>query len=363
MFFVVSSGRSGTQTIARALSLVPGCVCLHEPSPELILESSAYRYGNISPAELAKILRETRQATINGSVYCESNQTLSLIIPVLADVFPEARYIWLIRNGLDVVASAYQKQWYTGHSENHDRYEDCSALEKAWIDGRIQGDRCGDMRAVEWANLDRFGRCCWYWSYTNRVIEKDLEQYAPGRFFFLRLEEIDKELKKLVDWMGLEVGLVSPVERHNVAKRVPYHWTDWSFEERKTFDYWCGNLMDRFYPSWRIYTGKDRELFVVPAFRGLRQQIEMASEQLKKQGERLQQQSEQLKRRDVQLKEQSERLQQYMEQLKPQGDQLEHLAAQNRNLNLQLSQLQNSWSWKITAPLRKVSGVLSRLKR
>jgi len=41
---------------------------------------------------------------------------------------------------------------------------------------------------------------------------------------------------------------------------------------------------------------------------------------------------------------------------------LKHLTAQNSNLNFQISQLRNSWSWKITAPLRKVGGVLLRLK-
>ena len=45
-----------------------------------------------------------------------------------------------------------------------------------------------------------------------------------------------------------------------------------------------------------------------------------------------------------------------------QSEQLKHLVAQNRNLSFQLSQLRNSWSWKITAPLRKVAGVLIRLK-
>jgi hypothetical protein len=43
-------------------------------------------------------------------------------------------------------------------------------------------------------------------------------------------------------------------------------------------------------------------------------------------------------------------------------EQLKYLTAENRNLNFQVSQLRNSWSWKITAPLRKVGGVLIRLK-
>jgi hypothetical protein len=41
---------------------------------------------------------------------------------------------------------------------------------------------------------------------------------------------------------------------------------------------------------------------------------------------------------------------------------VQYLVAQNRSLNFQISQLRNSWSWKITAPLRKVGGVLIRLK-
>jgi hypothetical protein len=41
--------------------------------------------------------------------------------------------------------------------------------------------------------------------------------------------------------------------------------------------------------------------------------------------------------------------------------QLKHLVAENSNLSFQVSQLRNSWSWKITAPLRKVGEVLLRL--
>jgi hypothetical protein len=320
MFFIVSTGRSGTQTIARTLSLLPGCVCLHEPSPELILESSQYRYGKIDQIELSNLLRESRQRTVNGCVYCEANQTLSLIIPVLTDVFPEARYIWLIRNGLDVVASAYQKQWYTGHSENHDRYEDCSQLEKAWIDGRIQGDLCGDLNADDWRKLDRFGRCCWYWSYVNRVIDADLHKYSPDRFLMLRIEDIDKDFESIVDWMGLKDEVVPSVGRYNISKRVPYHWTEWSAEERKTFDYWCGDLMGRFYPRWRTCFDKDFELFVTSAFKNIKQKREIALEQvklkdgqLKEQSDLLQQYREQLKRQHRQIKEQSERLQQLRE--------------------------------------------------
>jgi hypothetical protein len=256
MFFVVSTGRSGSKTIAQLLSLIGGCVCLHEPPPELIRESSAYRYGIADEAHLEAILKDTRSPRVNGSVYCESSQTLSLILPVLVDVFPQARYIWLMRNGLDTVASAYSKQWYSGHSENHDRYEDCPPLEQAWIDGRIEGHRCGDVSPEQWAALDRFGRCCWYWSYVTRLIESDLQRYASDRFWLVRLETLDRQIPGLLSWMDLQAAMVPVAKRTNVGKREPYPWTVWTAEQRRVFEHWCGDLMDRFYPQWRTPTGE-----------------------------------------------------------------------------------------------------------
>jgi hypothetical protein len=256
MFFVVSTGRAGSKLISHLLSAVDGCTCEHEPEPALILEASAYRYGDISQEETVALLRETRSPRLNGDVYCESNQTLSLLIPVLVRVFPQARFIWLMRNGRDMVASAYSKQWYSGHSENHDRYEDCTPLEKRWIDGRIQGDRCGDLSAAAWASLDRFGHCCWYWYYVNDLIARDLAQYAPNRYYRIHLEAIDAQLPALLRWMGLKTLLRPAARRINPGKRAAHPWSEWSEAQRDQFEHWCAEQMDKFYPGWRAGNGE-----------------------------------------------------------------------------------------------------------
>ena len=111
MFFVVSTGRSGSTSLARSLDRIDACHAVHEPAPELILEASGYRGGSVSREKLQSVLRETRHSMVEGRDYCESNQNLALIIPVLRELYPQARFVWLIRNGLDVVASAHQKQW------------------------------------------------------------------------------------------------------------------------------------------------------------------------------------------------------------------------------------------------------------
>lgn len=250
-FFIVTTGRSGSTTIAQALSVIHNVVAVHEPAPELILESSGYRYGIISGEEVRKLLGETRGPIARRSIYVESNQTLSLIIPEIVQVFPEARFIWLLRNGLDVVGSTMQKQWYTGHSENHDRYEDCPPLQQAWIDGRIAADHCGEMSAAQWEATRRFEKCCWYWDYVNRVIEADLDRHAPGRFMLVRLEELDRRLLEVTQWMNLKAAVQPTAPHSNKARRQPYGLADWSANDRETFARRCGELMDRYYPHWR----------------------------------------------------------------------------------------------------------------
>ncbi len=250
-FFIVTTGRSGSTTIARALSVIHNVVAVHEPAPELILESSGYRYGTTSGEEVRTLLRETRSPIASRSIYVESNQTLSLIIPEIVQVFPEARFIWLLRNGLDVVGSTMQKQWYTGHSENHDRYEDCPPLQQAWIDGRIAADRCGEMSADEWEATGRFEKCCWYWDFVNRVIDEDLHKHAPDRFMLVRLEELDRRLPEITRWMNVKATVQPAAPHSNKARRQPYVLADWSQDDRETFVRRCGELMDRYYPQWR----------------------------------------------------------------------------------------------------------------
>jgi hypothetical protein len=319
MIFVVSTGRSGTQSLTALLDSLPGHRCLHEPAPALVRESASWRSGEMTTEEVASLLRETRSPTVDGDVYCESNQTISLIIPVAAEVFPEARFIWLVRSGLDVVASAYQKQWYSGHSENHDRYEDCPPVEKEWIDWRVRADRVGDMGSADWEALSRFGKCCWYWGYVNRVIGSDLAGIAAGRTFFLRLETLQDHLPDLVRWTGGEWEGDVEAPRRNKALRVPYHWSGWSGEEKGLFDRFCGDVMDRHYPTWRGAVDAEGALFAATALSGLQSKAREDSEKI------------------ISLR--------------------GHLKAQierSERLRSRLDWIMSAPSWKLSAPLRKL---------
>jgi glycosyltransferase involved in cell wall biosynthesis len=94
-----------------------------------------------------------------------------------------------------------------------------------------------------------------------------------------------------------------------------------------------------------------------------KERLERQDERLQQQAEQLKRQNEQLERQNEQIRQQGERLKRLGEQLSQQSEHIEQLATENGNLNLELSQLQNSWSWKMTKPLRKASKTLVSLKK
>lgn len=110
MFFVVSTGRCGSKSIANLLSQSSECLCLHEAKPRLIAEATQYLYGELTHEEAVTLLQGTRGAVKEGKVYGESSHKLSLLIPAIRHAFPEAKGVPLIPDGRAPVASMYARR-------------------------------------------------------------------------------------------------------------------------------------------------------------------------------------------------------------------------------------------------------------
>ncbi|MCH9806512.1 MAG: sulfotransferase domain-containing protein [Alphaproteobacteria bacterium] len=274
--FILSTGRSGTMTLARLFQGLESVHAVHEAPPELVLEASGYAYGEVSHETVREIVRESRQAP-EGKTYVESNQNLSLIVAVLEELFADARYIWLVRNGMDMVGSAMQKQWYTGHSENHSRYEDCPPIERMWIDGRLRGDRLGLVPAEEWEAMERFEKICWYWGEINRTISKATSQMGTDKIKTVRLEDLSEQSGEVFQWLGLDAPARGETVA-NTAKSAPYHWTEWTPSQLEAFERHCGDIMDRFYPTWREVVKPENRIFYRPLLAANRASLARAEE-------------------------------------------------------------------------------------
>lgn len=247
--FVVGTGRSGTATLAALLDGLPGCRVVHEASPPLLAEVTGYQRGTLAHHELVELLRRSRRPeAIGGTVLSgEANQRLSFVLPALAEAFPRARIVWLVRDGRDAVASMHHRLWY------HPRE---AALRppavRAWADHRIAANRVGDLPAAAWAGLDAFGRCCWYWAYTNRLIARERARLGLP-VLCLRLEDLGRRLPALWSFLDLDCPVPPQLAHANRASGgSPLGWRVWSRRQRETFRRLCGSTMDRHYPAWDV---------------------------------------------------------------------------------------------------------------
>jgi hypothetical protein len=243
MFFVLGTGRCGSTTIARVLDSLPGLACVHEPEPYLVREAYDYLAGSLSKDELIQRLRETRGGHPAQPRYGESNQKLSFMVAALRAAFPKADYLWLIRNGLAVVASTYYREWYIPNECHKDE----------WSAYRIQGGVVGAVAPDEWARMNSFEKNCWYWSWTNRKIRRDLEAHG-ARWKLVRLEDLDAQVPEIASFLGVAAPAAVEVPVLNLARSGKGKTTKvnyWDHAQRQTFTRVCGPLMDELYPGWR----------------------------------------------------------------------------------------------------------------
>lgn len=243
MFFVLTTGRSGSQTIARTFSQAANCFCRHEPEPQLLAECTRYRYGRMRHSSLAEVLRSTRP-TDDGVVYGEANNRLALILPVLRSAFPDARFVWLVRDGRKFVSSALQRGWFDPSRPGWQ----ANPVERT----RLRGDLVGDVDADEWRRWRPFHKVCWTWQYVNRLVRSEVDHLGAEAHGPVRLEELDSHLDTLVDFRGLIPPPRWNLDRWNsrVARQLDgetvsdplnrvwrlVHWTDWSVEQRRIFE-------------------------------------------------------------------------------------------------------------------------------
>ena len=251
IFFGLSSGRSGSKTLAKTLSQSPDCACLHHPSPQLILEATEYYCGEFSEDVLANVLRLTRPIRDDVRHCGEVNLQLSLIVPLLKEVFPDCKFVWLTRDGRGAVASMYYRGWY--------RPREVSNL-GIWDAARLQGDRTHDFSATAWSRLEPFERCCWIWKKYNSVIEEELSLLSGDRWMRVTLEKLDTSIASLASFLRITPPDQFIVEQSNSRLQPVIAWQEWSTRHRSQFDAICGDDMDRWYPDWRSAEGEWRRV-------------------------------------------------------------------------------------------------------
>jgi hypothetical protein len=258
-FFIVSSGRSGTAMLHKALSAVPGVEMHHEYMVQITQPLAIRRYlGMIGAEETARIVAETFGGAVrysDAAHWGDSSNKLSWLIPDLAAAFPKARFVHLVRDGRKVASSYFHKlgrECYddrsTGILQAH--YDDpghnpAPPPEKKywWPVPRRESEDAGLFRG-----FSQFERICWYWAELNRLVLQDLSHISAERTLFVRLEELrayPSEVRGLYEFLDLpytDAAYAAFARPHNVNRPQDRLLTA---QQRLQFEFIAGDMLAR----------------------------------------------------------------------------------------------------------------------
>lgn len=250
LFFVVSTGRSGTKSISQYLNQFPNVNCQHEPNHFLIALSTQLAHQEISPEQATAVLDSiySQSSVFPDSVYGESDQKLGNLIPLLHQILPLAKFVFLTRNAQDFVLSAMNKNWYSTKEKI-----DGDFLTQLWKENRIQGNQVGSVNNQEWSNMDALEKCAWYWSYWNRLIKSNLRKIPAENYIEIKLEQFENEKEKLFSFLKLNKTSVDfPVSNTTPNARFTKQQF-WSNENKAKLLKWSENEMKELYPESIIF--------------------------------------------------------------------------------------------------------------
>lgn len=197
--FVLSTGRSGTATLAELLALSPKINAYHEPPPDLLKErQSAFHEISSNPDKYARIFVKTRsglmaQAKHQKKFYAETSARLTFFAPVISQICPNARFIHLVRHPGAVVRSGMRRKWYE-------------------MNGRLDRYRVypspDDPFSHKWDTASPFEKICWYWDAYNAFALRFSATIPPERMLLLKAEDLFEgemeTMKKLFEFIQIE---------------------------------------------------------------------------------------------------------------------------------------------------------------
>lgn len=222
--FVLSTGRSGSQSIASLANKHSKVDAYHEPFyNHLKVISTNYSRGILTSQKAKdKLIRlySSLRLSKKGNVYLESDQKLVPLLGILKEIFPEAKYIWLIRNPSDFLKSARARGWFDGDSP---AFNDQTVLlqQQYYSHGcRITGDVLSEGAISGWDQFSVEDKILWYWRYWNEEIERTLTTVPAERKHLIKLKDLNRNQSEFFNFLNLEGPADSkPVMANKVKER------------------------------------------------------------------------------------------------------------------------------------------------
>lgn len=257
--FILGSGRCGTFQISKIFDEYENASAHHEFLFDNILESCVlYKMERISKSDVKNLILSTHMAEVNltnDDVWIDSSNALPWIADVLLEIFPDAKFVHLIRDGRKVVSSFFNKFQTVMY------HEDYVKKQKNWLDNPHNAIKPPPYKNY-WRPLpgygknflnafpkDRFEHLCWYWGEINLHIDNFKDSVNQNNYLEIKLENLVNDInyfESFINFMDLEYKpeLFKKIERPlNVAEPKNYIL---SLEEKIKYDNICGEVAQKF---------------------------------------------------------------------------------------------------------------------
>lgn len=199
--FALSTGRVGTMMLTKLMETCSDVEVYHEALPDM-LYAGKFAYDHPSQLEWIKgaaiggRYELVRNSFIRGKRFIETNNRLTFLALGLAEVFPKAKFVHVIRHPDSFVASGIQRGWYTGSTITEE--------------GRITPR---EVDSEGWTQADKIA---WLWNATNQFCEEVKQKLGEDKVRTIRSEDLFNNATtavELMQWIGLK-----GVNEQNIAQ-------------------------------------------------------------------------------------------------------------------------------------------------
>ncbi|UTW61759.1 sulfotransferase [bacterium SCSIO 12741] len=208
--FVLSTGRCGTKLLSKMFTMSEEVEDHHATLPEMYyFDRYAYENHKSAHGELMKMIDAARYELIRKSIlvdktYIETNNRITFFAYQLAELFPQAKFIHLIRNPISFVKSGVGRNWYEGDNYNNE--------------GRI----VPVGREEEFAKWPIEEKVAWLWNETNQFIHDFKSTLPQERVLTVVAEDLFKKpevTRSIYDFIGVP-SLSDAVISKTISKPV-----------------------------------------------------------------------------------------------------------------------------------------------
>jgi hypothetical protein len=205
--FVLSTGRCGTSFLTHLLSNEKNVNAVHEPHPEFFYHTIlAYQQNKSNSEKISAVFDVARYEMIRNSFvmdekYIETNNRITFFAHQIASLFPNAKFIHLIRNPNSFIKSGLSRDWYSGHS--------------LYDEGKISAS------TEIWQNFSQTEKIGWLWNETNSFIEDFKNTLSVEKIMTIKAEELFRDLevqRKIFRFCGIDVPSDVSLKRRTSKK-------------------------------------------------------------------------------------------------------------------------------------------------